>query len=368
MITVILIVASVILILWFCLPTGIKLLLNRKLGKTDGFTGRIERLRIHLITGKIVLYNTILLSTGQREPLLKLPTTIIFFSWRSLFKRIADVNIVLEAPDLFVVTKPTPDTEKQSTSSVGIPGPKAALERLMPFRLKTEVRNGNIRFITSDAKKKSELSMTEVNLTLSDLSNQKELASPCAIRCSGNLYEGSLEMNVSLSPLEPTLTLDLNLELKSINLVLLNDLLRAYGKVDVNQGILHLYTEVAVSDNAFKGYIKPILKDLDFVGTADRNDSLFQKMWESTVAVFVQLLENNRKDQIATKIPIEGRLDDPHVHVVAAIIGVLKNAFVKALTPSLEDIISVDSLWEKTKLHTRGIFKSIFKNRENGSA
>ncbi len=123
---------------------------------------------------------------------------------------------------------------------------------------------------------------------------------------------------------------------------------------------MDLFAEVAVSENSFKGYLKPLLLDLDFISKADRSDTIFQKIWERIVAGLFNILANKRNDKIATIIPIEGRLDDPHVHIGVAIIGILRNAFTKALTPTLENIIDIKSVWHKARTEIKGMIHQIF--------
>ena len=59
---------------------------------------------------------------------------------------------------------------------------------------------------------------------------------------------------------------------------------------------------------SFKGYVKPIIKDLDVLGHEDRNDNIFRKMWEGLVGFVGQVFKNQPEDQVATKIPFEGVL------------------------------------------------------------
>ena len=42
------------------------------------------------------------------------------------------------------------------------------------------------------------------------------------------------------------------------------------------------------------------------VGPEDRKDKFFQKVWENIVGAAGKILKNPKKDQIATKVPIEG--------------------------------------------------------------
>ena len=97
---------------------------------------------------------------------------------------------------------------------------------------------------------------------------------------------------MNINPLAKQPTFDLNAELKDTNLVLLNDFFKAYAKIDVNKGKFGMYTEVAAKDGSFKGYVKPIIKDLDVLGHEDRDDNVFRKMWEGLVGFVGQVFKN----------------------------------------------------------------------------
>src|SRR5207344_136845 len=100
---------------------------------------------------------------------------------------------------------------------------------------------------------------------------------------NAEVYEGKFNMDMKLNPLADRPTFDLNARLDNTNLVLLNDFFKAYGKFDVNKGTFGLYKEVAAKEGAFKGYVKPVIKDLDVVGAEDQKDNILQKLWEEIV-------------------------------------------------------------------------------------
>ena len=56
----------------------------------------------------------------------------------------------------------------------------------------------------------------------------------------------------------------------------------------------------------------------------------------------VTLFENHANDQFATRVPISGRIDDKQLDTSQAIIGVLRNAFIKAYTPQLKKLKPAD--------------------------
>jgi hypothetical protein len=71
-----------------------------------------------------------------------------------------------------------------------------------------------------------------------------ELSETCTVAMTGSLYDGYAEINPTLIPLAPTLSMDFKVEVKSLNLVLLNDLLNTYAKADLSKETLNLFAEV----------------------------------------------------------------------------------------------------------------------------
>jgi hypothetical protein len=159
---------------------------------------------------------------------------------------------------------------------------------------------------------------------------------PSTLSARASVYEGNLYVDMKLNALANQPTFDLDAELKNTNLVLLNDFFKAYGNFTVNQGSFSLFSEMAASNGRFEGYVKPLIKELDVLGPEDRDENFFQKVWESVVGAAGTILKNQKEDQVATKIPIEGTFKNPETRVLFAIGEVLRNAFIQALMPSID--------------------------------
>jgi hypothetical protein len=117
---------------------------------------------------------------------------------------------------------------------------------------------------------------------------------------------------------------------------------------------------VASKEGKFRGYVKPIMKDLDVLGAEDRDDNLFQKMWEGLVGGAGQVLKNQPEDQVATKIPFEGDLSKPDADVWTTVVNVLQNAFVHAIQPSIDHEINIASIKNNEKDEKKGLLKRLF--------
>jgi hypothetical protein len=126
---------------------------------------------------------------------------------------------------------------------------------------------------------------------------------------------------------------------------------------------------MAAKDGKFVGYVKPEITDLKVTGPEDRNDAFLHKLWESIVGAAGVVLKNQQKDQVATKIRLEGNFKNPHTNTLDAIWELLRNAFVQALTPSIDNEININSVknaqTRQKKLFTENIF-SRKKERKKG--
>ena len=64
--------------------------------------------------------------------------------------------------------------------------------------------------------------------------------------------------------------------------------------------------------------------------------------YEALARDVVSLFEHHASDQLATRVPISGRIDDKQLDTSQQILGVLRNAFVNAYAPNLKHLQPVD--------------------------
>ncbi len=358
-----LVILAIVIVIILITPIVVKAKINSALKNIDGYVGHIDSLNINLFASKIKLGNLMLrksLSEETETPLLNVPTVSIDFQWNSLFKKILDLNILIEKPRVhFVADPPKLNMAEENKGPKEIPSIKNSIENLIGFKVNIEIVEAEIQYLNPYSNPPLNATVDKFNLKITDFSNRLELSETSRIGCVFQVYEGTGEVNVILRPLAQNLTFFLDLRLKFINLVLLNDLFLEYGKVDLNSGTLDIFAEVAVKENSFKGYVKPLFTNLDFISRSDKADSIFKKVWERTLAVIFSFLANKHDDQVATIIPIEGRLDDPKVRVSAAIMGVLRNAFIQSMTPSFEKIINFKTVMEYVKSGIKALIHNI---------
>ena len=130
---------------------------------------------------------------------------------------------------------------------------------------------------------------------------------------------------------------DADIQIERADLRSMNDLLRAAGGFDVAGGELSLYSELRVRDAALQGYIKPILKGLRvYSPEKDRDRPFLDQVHEWVIGGVAAVLKNRWRDEIATRTDVSGPLTAPQTSAWQAVIGLIRNAYLKAIPPGLE--------------------------------
>ena len=362
-----LIVVVLLICIRLVLPYVVLHFANKNLASIPGYYGHIEDIDLALIRGA---YRIDSIYLNKQDSITKKQTR--FFSasaidlsleWRALFSGAIVGELIFERPNLrFTREKVEPKDVGKDSSDL-----KDLKKDFMPLQVnRFEILNGNVRYLDSTSNPKVDILMTNIHVVATNLRNSYDSSTllPAKVIARADVYEGEFSFSMNINPLAKRPTFDLNAEIKDTNLVLLNDFFKAYAKIDVNKGKFGMYTEVAAKEGAFKGYVKPVIKDLDVLGHEDRDDNVFRKMWEGLAGFVGQVFKNQSKDQVATKIPFEGRLDNPETDIWVTIINVLQNAFIQAIQPSIDSQINIASV-ETPKPEKETFLEKIFGSKDD---
>ncbi|MCF0063263.1 DUF748 domain-containing protein [Dyadobacter chenwenxiniae] len=325
---------------------------NKSLAEMKGYYGHIQDVDLAVLRGAYrvdsIYLNKADTVSGKQTPFFAASVIDLSIEWKALLKGSIAGNVRVEKP-LLVFTKDKVEPKQIARDSADF---KKILNDFMPLSInRCEIRNGTVRYKDPSTAPKVDIHMDSLHLLAQNLRNSYDSSAllPASVDASARIYEGTLTMNAKLNPLADQPTFDMSAELKNTNLVKLNEFFQAYAKIDVNKGRFGLYTEVAAKNNRFAGYVKPLIKDLDVLGKEDRKDNVFRKLWEAAAGGVGQLLRNQPKDQVATKIPFEGKLDDPETNIWYALSHILQNAFIHAIQPSIDSEISIASVDDPKK-------------------
>lgn len=366
------IIAVLLVSVRLALPYVVLHYLNKTLATMEGYYGKAEDIDIALIRGAYeidsIYLNKVDSTTQKQTPFFGASQIDLSVEWKALFHGSIVGELVFENPMIrFTKDKVEPDEVRNDSSSF-----KNLLDDFMPLQVnRVEINNGSIQYIDETSKPKVDIKLTNAYALAENLRNSYDstVVLPASLRVHANVYEGELAINMKLNPLADEPTFDMNAELKNTNLVKLNDFFSAYAKVDVNRGRFGLYTEVAAKEGKFAGYVKPLIQDLDILGKEDRDDNILRKAWEAIAGAAGEIFENQRKDQVATKIPFHGSLKNPDTNVWFALTRVLQNAFIQALQPSIDqeiNIATVESQPDKKKTFLEKVFgKKDDKDKKN---
>lgn len=359
---ILLIILGILILVRLILPSVVLHYANKTLAGMNGYYGHIEDIDIALIRGayKIdsIYLNKVDTITQKQTSFFSASEIDLSVEWKALFHGSIVGELIFEKPILkFSKDKVEPkDLRNDSTDF------RKLLDDFMPLRVnRFEVNHGEIQYIDQFSSPRVDVTMTDVNVLALNLKNSYDSAVllPATVQADADIYEGTLDFKLKLNPLADQPAFDMNAELKNTNLVLLNDFFQAYANLDVNKGTFGMYAEVAAKQGAFTGYVKPIVQGLDVYGPEDKKDNIFRKIWEGLAGGASEVLENQPKDQFATKIPFEGRLDDPKANIWVTITNVLQNAFINALQPSIDNDINIGSV-EKKKKEKKTLLQKVF--------
>ena len=361
-------IAIVLLLVRLALPYVVLHYANKTLAGMHGYYGHVEDIDIALIRGAYQLNNIYINkvdSVSQKQTaFFRVETIDLSVEWKALFHGELVGELVFDRPMLrFTRDKTEPEDVKKDTTDF-----RMILDKFMPLKInRFEVNGGVLAYHDSTTKPAVSIEMTNANILAQNLKSvyNENVVLPATVDASAYLYKGSLNLKMKLNPLADYPTFDLNTELKNTQLAELNEFFKAYGKFDVHRGTFGLFSEMAAKDNKFTGYVKPVITDLDIVGPEDRNDSFLYKLWEGVVGTVGVVFRNQKKDQVATKVPIEGNFKDPKPAIVDALVEVVVNAFIQALIPAIDNEINLSSV-NSVAGDDKNFFQKLFsKNKED---
>lgn len=348
-ITITVIIAALI-VFRLLLPTIVKNYLNKTLADMGEYSGHVEDVDIWLIRGAYVINGLEINKTTGKVPVpfLIAPAIDLAVEWKALFKGAVKAKVTFDSPELNFVAGPT-----KETSQTGADGHWTdALDKLLPIEInRFQIHNGTIKYNDFHASPKVDIYINRLELIATNLSNveDKEKALPSELMISGSsIGGGNLSLKGHMNVLKEVPDADINMEFTNINLKALNDFAKAYGKFDFEKGTLSIFSEMSVKDSNVEGYLKPVLEDVDVLDWDQDGPTFLQQLWQAAIGLTFEVFKNHSKDRFATKIPIEGKLDDKiDTDVFTTVVRVVKNAFIEAYKKTVDDSVSFDNNGEE---------------------
>jgi hypothetical protein len=325
------------------LPTIVLHYVNKKLQEIPGYTGHVNDIDISLYRGAYQIIELDLKKTGGKVPVPFFSTNVMDISleWAAIFKGKIVGEVKFLHPVLNFVEGPT---KEQSQTKIDRTW-KEVVDELVPWRInKLVFTDGQIHYLNTKKSPNFDLYLTNFNGIAQNLSNVNDSAKalPASAEATANAYgNGKFKMTMNLDPFNSNPTFDLNAEITAVQLPKLNDFLKASANVDAEKGTFSIFTEIAAKNGTFKGYVKPVIKDLDLIDwQKEKEDSFLHKIYESIIGGVGKALENKPSNRIASKVPISGKFDNPDIDLWATIGSLLRNAFIEAIRPTIDNTVN----------------------------
>ncbi len=334
------------------LPIFVERYVNRTLDELDGYSGHIEDVDLALIRGAYVIEGVKISRTGGKVPVPFFSASEIDLSvqWGALFDGAIVAEIDVERPTLnFVMATEEPKKEQASQSQVE---PSSnwtdVVQDLAPFNInRFAIKGGEIHYRDFSSSPKVNIYVQALNAEARNLTNSEDRTGSLVASFDGHataMGRGNIRFDGRVDPYAKQPTFEADIKLNGLELRQLNPYLRAYANVDAEKGTLSMDAEFAAKNGRFDGYVKPFIKDLDVLQWKKENESLPNKIWQGVVDLAGEVLEDQKRDQSATRIPLSGRFDAPDVNVWSAIGSLLRNAFIEALRRGLEGSVDIEKV------------------------
>lgn len=151
------------------------------------------------------------------------------------------------------------------------------------------------------------------------------------------MASGDLEGRGLFRPDTKAPDFDLSIRLEHTQVKMLNDLLRAHGRVDVAGGEFFVYSQFNVKHGQIRGYVKPIIRELDvYNADQERGKGVTQKLYEGIVGGATELLENRDTELAGTKVEVSGTIKNAQIDAWHAAMQLIQNAFFQLIVPRFE--------------------------------
>jgi hypothetical protein len=202
---------------------------------------------------------------------------------------------------------------------------------------KAHIVDSELGMVDRSADPNYRIYFTGVRLDLTDFSNERAERRGTAKMRGKFMDSGPTVLDASFAPGSRQADFALDLQVHDVDLRTMNDLLRAKGGFDVNHGQFSLYSEIDVGKGRVDGYVKPLFADMDvYDRKQDSKKGVLRQMYEGVVGGVSTLLENHPRDEVATVADVSGPIENPNSSTLEIVLGLIKNAFFKAILPGLE--------------------------------
>jgi len=197
-----------------------------------------------------------------------------------------------------------------------------------------DILDGQLAFIDTSRAERPELWLHDLQLSVENLTTRLHLGDgrPALLTASGTLARsGKVTIFITAEPFEQGLTFSGRASIIGLSTAELYRFIEPATDLQAPEGTIDIFVEFDCRNGELTGGVKPVVKNVKLKPT-NKNPFAVIKAWAADLAVKIFSDRVERRNALATVVPIEGKLTAPDVQVWPTILGVLRNAFVEGLT------------------------------------
>ena len=208
-------------------------------------------------------------------------------------------------------------------------------------RVKVEhgkVLNSEVGFVNKATDPDYRVFIGDMDMEVENLSNRLEEGTGIVKITGKFLGSGPMEWNAAFRPEKPRPDFDLSVKIVRTKVESFNNILRAYGDLDTQHGMFAFFSELKVKDNQIRGYVKPLLKDVEVYDPSRTRISHWRKKstkrWSAACWACWRTSRARRRRPSPT-CPVLSRIRTP---IPGRCRQSVQNAFFKAILPGFERV------------------------------
>jgi uncharacterized protein involved in outer membrane biogenesis len=221
----------------------------------------------------------------------------------------------------------TPPANSGSGKAVApVSTPVADAQPVMPVKIgKITLQAGTVRFTDNFVKPNYSANLKQIGGRVSGLSSAPGSIASLDLR---GTYDNiaPLTITAKINPLSSKPYLDLQAEIKGVELTSFTSYAAKYAGYAIDKGKLSLFVKYTIDNDQLTAENRVFLDQLTFGERIDSPDAT-----KLPVTLAVSLLKN-RNGEIDLNLPISGSLNDPQFSIGGLVVKVIVNLFVKAAT------------------------------------
>jgi hypothetical protein len=367
---------ALLIIARLLLPYFVLRYLNRTLADLGDYTGHVDDVNIALLRGayQIVGLKIEKVDGTQRQPFVWIPLTDLSVEWKSLFKGSIVGEIEAYQPELNFSFSQDEDARQTGEEVDWV----SVVKDLLPIQInRFAVVDGDVALLSLFSGVKEDIALKNLDAEVRNIRNVEDLAQPLPspLTASGDVpgYGGTMRMNADFNFLKELPDFDYDLRFENLQLTKLNGLAKYYSGVDFEAGTVSLYSEMAMRDAKFNGYFKPLTKGMKIFQWKEGDKRTVGQFFKELLAEgATEVLENQKRDQFATRVPLSGTVMNYETDLWTIFINVIWNAYVSAFRGQVDDAVSfkdaVKSIGEVRKQQREARRAERQQNREERKA